>query len=92
MKLFKLKSDFMEKNTKTSDFDKKLEKIVKDTLQSKKVTLESSMEDIPEWDSLKHIQLIIAIEEEFDITINFSDTLDMTSIPSIKNKILKYLK
>jgi len=82
----------MEKNDKTNNIDKRLEKIVKETLQSKKVTLESSMEDIPEWDSLKHIQLIIAIEEEFDITINFSDTLDMTSIPSIKNKILKYLK
>jgi len=92
MKLLKLRGDFMEKNDKTNNIDKRLEKIVKETLQSKKVTLESSMEDIPEWDSLKHIQLIIAIEEEFDITINFSDTLDMTSIPSIKNKILKYLK
>ena len=56
------------------DIDKKLEKIAKETFQSKKVTLESSMEDIPEWDSLKHIQLIIAIEEGFDITIDFSDT------------------
>lgn len=82
----------MEENTKINNIDKKLEKIVKDTLQSKKVTLESAMEDIPEWDSLKHIQLIIAIEEEFEITIDFSDTLDMTSIPTIKNKILKYLK
>lgn len=82
----------MEENTKTNNIDKKLGKIVKDTLQSKKVTLESAMEDIPEWDSLKHIQLIIAIEEEFKITIDFSDTLDMTSIPAIKNKILKYLK
>lgn len=78
--------------TENNDIDKKLEKIVKETLQSKKVTLESSMEDIPEWDSLKHIQLIIAIEEEFSITIDFSDTLDMTSLPAIKKKILKYLK
>ncbi len=75
-----------------SEISKKLEKIAKETLQSKHVTLESSMEDIPEWDSLKHIQLIITIEEEFDISIDFSDTLDMTSFPAIKNKILKYLK
>ena len=78
--------------TENNDSDKKLENIVKETLQSKKVTLDSSMEDIPEWDSLKHIQLIIAIEEEFNITIDFSDTLDMTSLPEIKKKILKYLK
>jgi len=82
----------MTNNEKNNDIDKKLEKIVKETLQSKKVTLESSMEDIPEWDSLKQIQLIIALEEQFNIAIDFSDTLDMTSLPAIKNKILKYLK
>ncbi|WP_428326213.1 acyl carrier protein [Nitrosopumilus sp.] len=74
------------------NIDKKIEKIANDVLQNKNVTLESSMEDIPEWDSLKHIQLIIAIEETFDITIDFSDTLDMTSMPAIKKKILKYLQ
>lgn len=78
--------------TEKQNIDQKLEKIVKETLENNKITLESTMEDIPEWDSLKHIQLIIAIEEKFDITIDFSDTLDMTSVPAIKKKILKYLK
>lgn len=77
---------------KTDEINSRLEKLAKETLQSKKVNLESTMDEIPEWDSLKHIQLIIAIEEEFDITIDFSDTLDMTSISAIKEKILKYLK
>jgi len=77
---------------KTDEINSRLEKLVKETLQSKKINLESTMDEIPEWDSLKHIQLIIAIEEEFDIRIDFSDTLDMTSIPVIKEKILKYLK
>ena len=82
----------MKKILNKENIDKKIEKIANDVFQCKNVTLESSMEDIPEWDSLKHIQLIIAIEETFDITIDFSDTLDMTSMQAIKKKILKYLQ
>jgi len=77
---------------KLDQINKQLEKIAKEVFQSKKITLESTMDQIPEWDSLKHIQLIIAIEEEFNITIDFSDTLDMTSMPTIREKILKYIK
>jgi len=77
---------------KTDQIEEKLKKILKETFQTKKITLKSKMEEIPEWDSLKHIQLIIAVEEVFGITIDFSDTLDMTSLPTIKEKILKYLK
>ena len=47
--------------------------------------------DIPEWDSFKHIELIISIEEEFKIQLEYTDTTEMTSIPIIKNKILKLL-
>jgi len=77
---------------KTDQIEEKLKKILKETFQTKKISLKSKMEEIPEWDSLKHIQLIIAVEEVFGITIDFSDTLDMTSLPTIKEKILKYLK
>ena len=71
--------------------DKKLEKILSETFETKKISLKSSMEEIPEWDSLKHIQLIMAIEEGFNITIDFTDAIEMTSIPIIKGKILKNL-
>ncbi len=82
----------LTENNKIKDLDEKLNKILKETFQNDKINLEYSMDEIPEWDSLKNIQLIIALEEEFNIAIDFSDTLEMTSIPSIKNKILKYLK
>ena len=71
--------------------DKELEIIMKDVFQIKKINLEANMLEIPEWDSLKHIQLIMTIEEKFNITIDFTDSIEMTSIPIIKNKILKYL-
>ena len=51
---------------KTDQIEEKLKKILKETFQTKKITLKSKMEEIPEWDSLKHIQLIIAVEEVSD--------------------------
>ena len=46
------------------EIDKELEIIMKDVFQIKKINLEANMLEIPEWDSLKHIQLIMTIEEK----------------------------
>ena len=52
--------------------DKKLEEeilsIIKEILE-KEVNLEDKIEDIPEWDSLKHLQIILEIEERTGKTI-----------------------
>jgi len=42
-----------------------------------------SMADIENWDSLKHVQLIVKIEQLFDIQIPFENTLEMTTVKSI---------
>ena len=72
--------------------EEKVLTIAKNVLENKKISLKSKMEDIPEWDSLKHIQLIIAIEENFKISIDFEDTLEMTSIINIYDQVKKYLE
>jgi acyl carrier protein len=41
----------------------------------------------PNWDSLKHLKLIIALENEFDITIDSEDISRMLDFKSI-NKIV----
>ena len=74
-----------------NEIDSKLEKLLKETFQIEKISLDFSMEDIPEWDSFKHIELIIAIEKEFKIKLEYTDTTEMVSIPIIKSKILKLL-
>ena len=74
-----------------NEIDSKLEKLLKETFQIEKISLDLSMEDIPEWDSFKHIELIIAIEKEFKIKLEYTDTTEMVSIPIIKSKILKLL-
>ena len=75
----------------TKDLDAKLEEILKKVFKTEKINLESSIEDISEWDSLTHIQLINAIDEEFEIEIGLNDAIIMTSIPIIKKKIMNYL-
>ena len=75
----------------TKELDVKLEKILKKVFKIEKINLEGSIEDISEWDSLTHIQLISAIEKEFKIKVQFNDAMVMTSIPIIKKKIINYL-
>ena len=69
----------------------RLEKILKEVFQVDKIDLNFSMDEIPEWDSFKHYELIIAVENEFNIKLADADTIEITSIPIIKSKILKYL-
>jgi len=75
----------------TKELDMKLEEILKKIFKNEKIDLEGTIEDIPEWDSFTHIQLIDAIEEKFKIEIEFNDAITMTSIPIIKKKIMNYL-
>lgn len=47
----------------------------------------SSMDSIENWDSLKHIQLMFALEEEFEIVLEADQMVEMTNFPAI-NKII----
>lgn len=73
------------------DFEIKLKKILKKVFEIDEINLNYSMDDIPEWDSFKHILLLTKIEKEFNIKFKVSDFIEMRSIPIIKSKILKYL-
>jgi len=73
------------------ELDEKLVKILKETFKTNEINSEATMEQIPAWDSMKHFQMVTAVEKEFNIEINISDTFEMASIPAIKDKILKYL-
>ena len=50
----------------------------------------SSPDSIESWDSLKHMNLVIALEEEFDITLNDDEIFEMINYPFIKLIITKY--
>lgn len=45
---------------------------------------DSSMDTLPSWDSLRHMNLVIALEEEFKVTIPDDEAGNITSYKLIK--------
>ena len=56
------------------------------------INFEASMDTIPNWDSLRHMNLVLAIEEEFKITIPDEDAGNITSYKLIKLVLEELLK
>ena len=50
---------------------------------------ETSAKDIEDWDSLTHITLISAVEEEFGIKFAMKDVLGMKNVGEIVNIIME---
>jgi len=53
---------------------------------------ESSPDTIESWDSLKHMNLVIALEEEFQFEFNDEQTLEMLNYSLIYTIIKEILK
>ena len=51
-----------------------------------------SMQDCEIWDSLKHMELIISIEENLNIELSMDDVMNMTNIGTIKKIVNEKLK
>jgi acyl carrier protein len=47
-------------------------------------------QSIPEWDSISHMILISQIEEEFEVSIDTDDVIDMSSVAKAKEILSKY--
>lgn len=64
----------------------RLNRVVSDTLgvHIDSITDESAPDNIEKWDSLSHINLVMAIESEFNIRLTPEDTLDMLSVKLIR--------
>ena len=56
------------------------------------LNLDSNMDNTNGWDSLMHIQILSAIETEFNIDLKFEDTLKMLDINNIVETVYSYLK
>lgn len=76
--------------------------MIKDTIQQvlsdilgvpkETITEHSSMDTVPHWDSLKHMNIVIAIEEEFDIVIPDIDAANITSFQLIQTVVEENIK
>lgn len=64
---------------------KKIKSIFADVLEieTDSITVHTSPEDIGEWDSLNHVNLISEIENEFDFTFDSYDIQDLSTFGKI---------
>jgi acyl carrier protein len=45
----------------------------------------------PRWTSMKHVELIVALEQEFGVRFDGADATDMVSIPVVVERVLEKL-
>ena len=75
----------------------KLEQVFRDIFDEEELTInnETTAEDIEDWDSLAHINLVVSIEKEFDVKFalgelqalqNVGDMVDLVIRKSIKEQ------
>jgi len=63
-----------------------LEELLAELLQIpvSKVTSDLAMKDLDVWDSLKHMEVIAALEQQFELQFTFDEIVSMRSVGDIK--------
>ena len=66
--------------------DTKVENLLSEVLQipSSEITDDLTMKAVDSWDSLKHMELIVSLEQSFEIQLSFDDIVAMQSVSEIK--------
>ena len=66
--------------------DEAVENLLSEVLQmpASKITEDLAMKDVDAWDSLKHMELIVSLEQSFSIELSFDEILAMRSVGEIK--------
>jgi acyl carrier protein len=60
-------------------------------LSKEEVLKNLGMEDVNNWDSLSHMNLIVNIEDEFKIELTGDDISEMITFDQIRDVIQKYI-
>jgi len=70
----------------------RIKQVFKDTFDLKNVSDNISQKNCAEWDSMHHLQLVVALETEFNISFEPEDISSMRSLNEIFEKIKSLLK
>lgn len=49
------------------------------------LTPQTGPDDVPKWDSLRHIALVTAIEDAYSISLSMDEMMEMVSVRAIQN-------
>ena len=75
---------------KKEDLFENIQEIFRDIFDDEFLTIESSTNsnDIEDWDSLNHINLVVAIENEFSIKFGFDEISDLKDVGAMVDLIM----
>lgn len=75
------------------EIDKKIIQIIADTfnIPADKIDIESSNDTIEQWDSMGHLQLVMAVENELKIRFNTSELEGLKSVKKLVDKAANML-
>jgi acyl carrier protein len=67
----------------------KIRKIMAAVFEMNAVVIKDSDDSttIPNWDSLNHMNLIVALEEEFNVRFQDDEIVELTSLKAIENSL-----
>lgn len=60
------------------------------SISTEEVNDETSIDTVEVWDSLKHLELVLALEGKFNISFSTQDTIEILNYPLIKMTLEKY--
>ncbi len=78
-----------------NEIKEKIKKIfakVFDSVEEKDVIFDGKHEEFDEWDSLTHMNLISALEEEFGVSFSVDDISEMDRVTKVLETIKRLLK
>ena len=72
----------------------RLNKVFRDIFDDESivVTEETTSSDIEDWDSLEHINLVVAVEQEFGMKFNMNEVTTMKNVGEMVDIIIKRKK
>lgn len=63
--------------------EEKVFKILKDVLEMDEVSMNTSQDNCENWNSLRHLNLVSELEDEFDVELEPEEIAEMHSVNSI---------
>lgn len=71
----------------------RLNEVFRDVFDDEEITVneETTAEDIEDWDSLEHINLLAAVEQEFGIKFNMGQVVTMKNVGEMASIIMSQL-
>ena len=69
-----------------SSSENKLKQVLADVfnINVESINDTTSVDTVKEWDSLKHLNLVLALEEQYSVTLSVEQTVQILNYPLIK--------